>query len=170
MTVHRRSFITALGALASAALAGAPVRAQQPVAPSPSPEPPPARFGLQDVVRRARDLAAVSYDATPPQLPEPLARLDFDAYRDIRFRPERALLANGPFRMHMFHLGFLFRRPVTVNVLREGVPAPGAARRRLLAVAAQALRCPAPRPAGGEDDHGEPLCAVAKGIRRDLDM
>ena len=26
--------------------------------------------------------------------------------------------------MHLFHLGFLFQRPVTVNVIREGVPAP----------------------------------------------
>ena len=125
MTLHRRSFITGLGALASAALASAPARAQQPAAAPPPPtEPQPARFGLQDVLRRAQELATASYDATPPQLPEPLARLDFDAYRDIRFRPERALLANGPFRMHMFHPGFLFRRTVTVNLLRDGVPAP----------------------------------------------
>ena len=64
-------------------------------------------------------------DAAPP-LPEPLNQLDFDAYRDIRFRPDRALLgsAGGPFRMQLFHLGFLFRRPITVNVIRDGVPTP----------------------------------------------
>jgi glucans biosynthesis protein len=56
-------------------------------------------------------------------LPEPLNRLDFDAYRDIRFRPDRAL-ALGPFRLQLFHLGFLYQRPVTVNVVREGVPTP----------------------------------------------
>ena len=55
-----------------------------------------------------------------------MAQLDFDAYRDIRFRPDRALLgaAGGAFRMHMFHPGFLFKRPVTVNVIRDGVPTP----------------------------------------------
>ena len=65
------------------------------------------------------------YDAGPT-LPEPLSRLDFDAWRDIRFRPERALLAqNGsPFRMQMFHPGFLFTRPVVVNVVRDGVATP----------------------------------------------
>lgn len=118
MTLLRRSFLEGLGALAASALA-APALAQQ--APA---EPAAPRFGLQDVVKRARELAAVAYDATPPQLPEPLAKLDFDAYRDIRFRSERALLSGGPFRMHMFHPGFLFRRPVTVNVIREGVPTP----------------------------------------------
>jgi glucans biosynthesis protein len=94
--------------------------AQQGAAPAPTP------FRYEDVVRRARDLAGAPFDATVPPLPEPLNRLDFDAYRDIRFRPERAFLgsAGGPFRMHMFHLGFLYTRPVTVNVIRDGVPTP----------------------------------------------
>jgi glucans biosynthesis protein len=80
-------------------------------------------FRYEDVVRRARDLAGAAFDAAPPSLPEPLNRLDFDAYRDIRFRPDRALVL-GPFRLHLFHLGFLYQRPVTVNVVREGVPTP----------------------------------------------
>jgi glucans biosynthesis protein len=77
-------------------------------------------------VRRARDLASVPFDGAPPPLPEALANLSFDAYRDIRFRPDRAIAAApaSPFRVQMFHLGFLFRRPVTVNVVREGVPTP----------------------------------------------
>jgi periplasmic glucans biosynthesis protein len=88
--------------------------------------PAPAPFRYEDVVRRARDLAGARFDGTVPPLPEPLGRLDFDAYRDIRFRPERALLGagGGPFRMQMFHLGFLYTRPVTVNVIRDGVPTP----------------------------------------------
>ena len=45
--------------------------------------------------------------------PSSSAKLDFDAYRDIRFRPDKALLgdAGGPFRMQMFHPGFLFNTP-----------------------------------------------------------
>jgi periplasmic glucans biosynthesis protein len=114
--LSRRSL---LQSLASVAAAG-PALSQGSAAPPPNP------FRFEDVVRRARDLAAVPYDAAVPPLPEPLARLDFDAYRDLRFRPDRALLgsAGGPFRMHLFHLGFLFQRPVTVNIVRDGVAAP----------------------------------------------
>lgn len=110
---------TIVGALAS--LAGAAPAFAQPAGP---PEPNPFRF--EDVVRRARDLAAVPFEAAPPALPEPVSRLDFDAYRDIRFRPDRALLASGggPFRLQLFHLGFLYTRPVAVNIVREGVPTP----------------------------------------------
>ena len=32
--------------------------------------------------------------------------------------------AGGPFRMQMFHPGFLFTRPVIVNVIRDGIAAP----------------------------------------------
>ena len=102
------------------ALAASPALAQ------PSGPPPAAPFRFEDVVRRARDLAGAPFDANIPSLPEPLNRLDFDAYRDIRFRSERALLGSGggPFRMQLFHLGFLFQRAVTVNVIRDGVPTP----------------------------------------------
>ncbi len=105
------------GLLSAAALAAGPARAQHPA-------PAPAPFRYEDVVRRARELAAVPFDASRPPLPEPLPSLGFDQYRDIRFRPDRALLGGGPFRLHLFHLGFLFQRPVTVNVVRDGVPNP----------------------------------------------
>jgi glucans biosynthesis protein len=113
--LSRRAAIQALlSATAAPALA-------QPAGP-PTPQP----FRYEDVVRRARDLAGGGFEASTPPLPEPLNRLDFDAYRDIRFRPERSLLgaAGGPFRMQLFHLGFLYQRPVTVNVIRDGIPTP----------------------------------------------
>ncbi|MBY6241308.1 glucan biosynthesis protein [Methylosinus sp. Sm6] len=84
------------------------------------------RFGFEDVARRVRDLAGAPFEAAPPQLPEQLDRLDFDSWRDIRFKPERALFANipGAFRLQTFHLGFLYKRPVTVNTIRDGIPTP----------------------------------------------
>jgi periplasmic glucans biosynthesis protein len=114
-TLSRRSLLQVL--LAATAT---PALAQTNAAPGPAP------FRYEDVVRRARELAAVPYEVAAPPLPEPLNQLDFDAYRDIRFRGDRALLgaAGGPFRMQLFHLGFLFQRPITVNIIREGVPAP----------------------------------------------
>jgi glucans biosynthesis protein len=127
MSANRRTFIVSLGALASALLASRAKAQNGTPAPAPQPATPPApKFGYEDVVRRARDIAALPYDASPPNLPEPLARLDYDSYRDIRFRPDKSLLANsgGPFRLQMFHPGFLFTRPVTVNIVRDGIAAP----------------------------------------------
>lgn len=111
--LSRRALIAALAVSASGAAAAqdAPAR-------------PPFRF--EDVARRARDLASVPFEAGMPHLPDALAHLDYDAYRDIRFRPDKALLGEGGglFRMQLFHLGALFQRPVTVNVVRDGVPIP----------------------------------------------
>jgi glucans biosynthesis protein len=127
MRLSRRSFIDCLGRL-SAALIASPAlvqTAQAQTAPAAGPAPV-ARFGYDDVVRRARDLAGMVHDATVPPLPDALARLDYDSYRDIRFRPDRALLGQtgGAFRMQMFHPGFLFNRTVTVNLIRDGIPTP----------------------------------------------
>ena len=116
--MHRLSRRTLLQT--SLALAAGPALAQ------PSGPPAPNPFRYEDVVRRARDLAGAPFDGAAAALPEPLNRLDFDGYRDIRFLPDRALLAGsgGPFRMHLFHLGFLYQRAATVNVIRDGVPTP----------------------------------------------
>jgi len=82
LDLSRRTFLQA-----AASLAASPALAQQSGAPAPNP------FRFEDVIRRAREMAGAPYDPAVPPLPEPLSRLDFDAYRDIRFRPERALLA-----------------------------------------------------------------------------
>jgi glucans biosynthesis protein len=120
-SLSRRTLLESL--LACGALAASPALAQ---APAPQGGAPAPAFRFEDVVRRARELSAVPFEAAVAPLPEPLNRLDFDAWRDIRFRTERALLAQGggPFRLQLFHLGFLYQRPVTVNVIREGVPTP----------------------------------------------
>ncbi|WP_336486531.1 glucan biosynthesis protein [Methylobacterium nigriterrae] len=96
----------------------APVRAE-----GQNPRSSPRPFGFENVERRARDLAGAPFDAREPVLPPQLAALDYDAWRDIRFRPEKAFLgeAGGPFRLQLFHRGFLYRRPVTVNLVRGGL-------------------------------------------------
>ena len=92
-----------------------------------TPAPPDAhRFSHDDVITRARDLASAPFDATVPPLPPELAQLDFDAWRDIRFRPEKAFLGEkgGKSRLQAFHLGHLFKRPVTINIVRDGAATP----------------------------------------------
>ncbi|WP_460449743.1 OpgD/OpgG family glucan biosynthesis protein [Alsobacter sp. SYSU BS001988] len=117
--IDRRRFAAAL-ASAAALAAARPALAQ--TAPA---QPPQPSFRFEDVVERARRLATEPFQSAPPALPEALASLDYDAYRDIRFRPEKALLGeDSPFRMQLFHPGFLFKRPVTVNIVNGGVPAP----------------------------------------------
>ncbi|MBM6594883.1 glucan biosynthesis protein [Microvirga pudoricolor] len=143
MPLSRRLLLQSL--LATAAV---PALAQQPPAAQPAPTGPvdPAPFRFEDVVRRARELQAVAYEAAAAQLPPPLNGLSFDDYRDIRFRPERALLSSSgsPFRMQLFHLGFLYQRPVTVNVIRDGVPTPVPYQRELFDYGRNAIERPLP--------------------------
>ncbi len=83
-------------------------------------------FGYEDVIKRARELHDAPYDAKPPKLPAALSKLDFDAYREIRFKPEKSPLgpSSGPFRLQLFHLGFIYTRPVVVNTIRDGIATP----------------------------------------------
>ena len=117
--ITRRGFshLFASTALSLAALPHGldPARAQ-------APQQKPARFAFEDVQRRARELAAATY-AAPPSLPDAVQKLDYDSWRDIRFKPDRAALNGSAFRLQTFHLGHLYRRPVTVNLIREGIAA-----------------------------------------------
>jgi periplasmic glucans biosynthesis protein len=126
MTEPTRRKLLGAAALGAGSLAWSGAVAQ----PNPKPTggqsaaPPAPKFGFEDVVRRARELAAAPFDATVAKLPDGLETLDFDAWRDIRFRNEKSFFSNSPFRMHLFHLGHLYRRPVTINTIRDGIATP----------------------------------------------
>jgi glucans biosynthesis protein len=78
-----------------------------------------AAFGLDDVGARASSLAARPYKAPAVNLPTQLRELDYDAYRDIRFRPEKALwrAEKLPFELMFFHQGRAVSEPVRINVI-----------------------------------------------------
>ena len=121
--LSRRALLVSVVAASGARfVAGAVAQTDAPQAAAGAPAP----FGYQDVVKRARDLAAAPFDASIPPLPDGLANLDFDAWRDIRFKSDKPLLGQegANFRLELFHLGHLYKRPVVVNVLRDGIPAP----------------------------------------------
>ena len=133
MDATRRGVLTALLTALAATTAPSALLAQQsppPQGAAPAPAlpgtPPTPRFAFEDVVRRARELSQLAYEANSQPGLEALQRLDFDQWRDIRFRAERAFFANSgsPYRMQLFHLGFLFTRPVTINTVREGLATP----------------------------------------------
>lgn len=84
--------------------------------------PPPKRFNFADVRRRAEVMASQPFQTTGSTLPDFLKNLDYDQYRDIRFRAERSLWrAEGlPFEIQFAPLGFFFSEPVIINVVVEG--------------------------------------------------
>lgn len=100
------------GATASAALssvAGLPALAQD-----------AGRFTRQRVLDRAMDLAASPF--TPPaQAPDLLNALDYDGYRRVRFRSDRAVWGPSPtqFAIELFAPGFLYTDLIDIAVVEN---------------------------------------------------
>ena len=78
-----------------------------------------AEVNLDYVARRALDRAQTPFHSPRADLPEVLRQdnLDYDKYREIRFRRDKALwtAADAPFRIEFFHPGYLYQEPVHVN-------------------------------------------------------
>src|SRR5580765_4188444 len=73
---------------------------------------------FKDVEVRARALAAENFRPRAAKLPPAMAALDYDALRDIRFRPDRATWRADklPFELMYFHPGKNFPDPVRINL------------------------------------------------------
>jgi len=76
-------------------------------------------FSYQNAVDKARQLAAQPYQNPAGQVPDFLLKLDYDAWRDIRFKPEQALWRTEklPFQVQFFHPGLYYDRPVKINIV-----------------------------------------------------
>jgi periplasmic glucans biosynthesis protein len=81
-------------------------------------------FSAGDVQKQVRALAAGKCVRPRIDLPKQLQDLNFDQYRDIRFKRERALWASErvPFRLELLHRGFLFKEPVAIYVVADRTP------------------------------------------------
>ncbi len=75
-------------------------------------------FTMQDVVARARALAAKPYQA-PPTIPDALQNLTYDQYQSIRFKPERSLWreSHGNFEVAFMSPGLYYTHAVKMNVV-----------------------------------------------------
>lgn len=109
---------------------------------------PAAAFGLDDVEAQARDLAARPH--------QPVAEVGtaatYDEWRDLRFRPERALWRDAglPFHAHFFPTGSYNKRPVEVFEVVDGVARPIEVTRGHFVRGQDAPRDdPAPQPVAG---------------------
>ena len=81
-------------------------------------------FDFEDVAAKALALAGRPYKEATRNPPAELVALTYDQYRDIRFRPERALWRDErlPFEIMFFHLGKFQTEPVLINeVTSRGV-------------------------------------------------
>ena len=83
-------------------------------------------FDAAMVPDMARRLAERPFQPPSETLPPFLAALDYDGYRQIRFRPERALWRDetSRFQLQMFHRGNLFRAPVRLFEVTDGETRP----------------------------------------------
>ena len=70
----------------------------------------------------ARDLATKPFVPPKNDLPKALQQLEYDQYRDIRFKRERALWASEgrSFTVDLLHRGFIYKEPVMIYVVAEG--------------------------------------------------
>src|SRR5271166_3251468 len=77
-----------------------------------------AEVNLDYVAKRALERAQKPFHSPRADLPKVLRQdnLDYDKYREIRFRRDRALWSADdlPFRIEFFHPGYLYQEPVHV--------------------------------------------------------
>jgi periplasmic glucans biosynthesis protein len=76
-------------------------------------------FDFEVLRYEAKVLASKPFVPRPVNVPESLLKLNYDQYRDIRFRPGESLWRRDrlPFEMQFFHPGFSFDRTVQINVV-----------------------------------------------------
>jgi len=76
-------------------------------------------FSFDDVAERAEALSKAPFEAPTQDIPEALAKLRYDQYRKITYKPERAVWHGGvlPFELQFFHPGLAFTTPIKVNIV-----------------------------------------------------
>lgn len=86
-------------------------------------EPAPASsFGFEQVVEKARELASKPFVNPEGQVPDFLLKINYEQWRDIRFKPESSLWRGKDllFEVQFFHPGFYYNRTVVLNVVEAG--------------------------------------------------
>jgi glucans biosynthesis protein len=96
---------TVFGALLVVAVAGLPRGA--------------VAFDLKNVTEKAQQLAKDPYREPKQQVPDWLLKITYDQWRDIRFRPDKAVWHDRklPFQVQFFHPGLYYNHIVAINVV-----------------------------------------------------
>jgi periplasmic glucans biosynthesis protein len=119
--VQRRTLLITGTSLVMLASVPKPLRAAATAA---SQQPAPFDPGLPR--KMAQELAQKSFQPPDNKLPDPLAHLNYDQYRDIRFDPQRALWRDQGllFTLQLFHRGFLYTNRVDLYEVVDGAAQP----------------------------------------------
>jgi glucans biosynthesis protein len=124
---HALALLAAIGLALSPRALGASPAASPPPAIHPVTQSTPrlARDGPFDagtVIALARALAQAPFEPPPATLPESLAKLTYDQYRDIRFRGSETIWAHPShgFRLQPLPLGYLFTTGVELATVKDG--------------------------------------------------
>lgn len=82
----------------------------------------PQPFDYARLKGQAQALAAAPYASRKNQLPDAVAKLDWDQYQALRFRDEHLLWRDAGLRFEaaFFHLGLYFKSPVHIHELVDG--------------------------------------------------
>ena len=91
-----------------------------------APAPKPGPFDGSTVRALARAISQHPFETPDAKLPAPIAHLDFDAYRGIRYRRDRALWAgqNLRFTAEFLPRGFIFPERVDIFEVADGQARP----------------------------------------------
>ena len=83
---------------------------------------PPQPFDFEWLKREAQLLAERPYEGPVIRHADILETIDYDTFQQIRFKPERALWAEGgaPFPVQFFHLGRYSKAPVGLYEVADG--------------------------------------------------
>jgi glucans biosynthesis protein len=81
---------------------------------------PPEPFSFDRLARRAAEQARSPWQAPPQVVPEILDRIDYDAFQQIRFRPEMSLMLDARHQLpvQLFHLGKFSRDVVRIHLVQ----------------------------------------------------
>ena len=124
MTHHYSPLASLARARIFAAWLGAAALSFIPVQPATAQAEKP--FSFDSVRQQARDLSSAEYKAVPEDLPQGTEGLNYDQFRQIRFKPDRALWRGEGinFEMHLLPVGWLYKVPVELLVVADGVAQP----------------------------------------------
>ena len=102
-------------AVACALMASVPVTAQ-------NAGDPGIAFPAGYVEKLAAEMATKPFVPPTENLPEQWSKLNYDQYRDIRFRRERAVWhgQGRNFELHLLPAGWLYKQPISINVVENG--------------------------------------------------
>lgn len=121
--LNRREFLGALEAcLALVAVGGLSANAAAEAVPENVLLAGPQPFPEDHVTGLARASAAKPFKAAKVKMPDGLADLTYDQYRDIRFNMDKSIWkGEAPgFSVDLFHTGFVYTTPVDIHIVAHG--------------------------------------------------